>query len=135
MCSSLVSIYTKDSRSAISFQVNTLRRESKTMESNKFVTIFVTGGAGYIGSHCIVELLEAGYQVIACDNFSNSVSGHVPNKLPPSLERVEELTGKKVTFYPCDLVDYQQLDNIFRQVFINPTLNYEKKVERLINNV
>ena len=105
------------------------------MESNKFVTIFVTGGAGYIGSHCIVELLEAGYQVIACDNFSNSVSGHVPNKLPPSLERVEELTGKKVTFYPCDLVDYQQLDNIFRQVFINPTLNYEKKVERLINNV
>ena len=91
------------------------------MDSNKFETIFVTGGAGYIGSHCVVELLEAGYQVIACDNFSNSVGSSSTedkndNKLPPSLERVEELTGKKITFYSCDLVNYQQLENIFRQV-------------------
>ena len=89
------------------------------MENNKFRTIFVTGGAGYIGSHCIVELLEAGYQVIACDNFSNSVSAEDGDgkRLPPSLERGQELTGKNITFYECDLVDYERLENIFSQVF------------------
>jgi len=89
------------------------------MESNKFRTIFVTGGAGYIGSHCIVELLEVGYQVITCDNFSNSVCAESGdgNRLPPSLERAEELTGKNVTFYQCDLVDYELVDKIFSQVF------------------
>lgn len=95
------------------------------MDGNKFGTIFVTGGAGYIGSHCVVDLLEAGYQVITCDNFSNSVVNSCDAKsLPPSLQRVEELTGKKVTFYPCDLVNYQQLDDIFNQV--KTTLFFKK---------
>jgi UDP-glucose 4-epimerase len=80
----------------------------------KFQTIFVTGGAGYIGSHCVVELLEAGYEVIACDNFANSVNGE--KGTAPSLERVEEITGKKVTFYQCDLLDYERLNKIFSQV-------------------
>jgi UDP-glucose 4-epimerase len=100
---------------------------------SKFETIFVTGGAGYIGSHCVVELLEAGYQVIACDNFSNSVQSENasdPNKLPPSLERVEELTGKKIIFYSCDLVDYQQLDNIFRQVINIKIKSFLKLIKR-----
>lgn len=82
----------------------------------KFQTIFVTGGAGYIGSHCVVELLEAGYDVVACDNFANSVNGE--KGTAPSLERVEEITGKKVTFYQCDLLDYERLDKIFSQVFL-----------------
>ena len=80
----------------------------------KFTNIFVTGGAGYIGSHSVVELLEAGYQVIACDNFTNSVNGEEGHA--PSLQRVEEITGKKVIFYQCDLLDYARLDKIFTQV-------------------
>lgn len=84
----------------------------------KFQTIFVTGGAGYIGSHCVVELLEAGYEVIACDNFANSVADGEKGTAP-SLERVEEITGKKVTFYQCDLLDYERLDKIFSQVLLH----------------
>ena len=70
---------------------------------------------GYIGSHCVVELLEAGYEVIACDNFANSVNGE--EGTAPSLERVEEITGKKVTFYQCDLLDCERLNKIFSQVY------------------
>ena len=111
--------FSRESPSSVDF------RFSKTMDGKKFGTIFVTGGAGYIGSHCVVDLLEAGYQVITCDNFSNSVVNSCDAKsLPPSLQRVEELTGKKVTFYPCDLVNYQQLDDIFNQV--KTTLFFKK---------
>ena len=52
------------------------------------MNIFVTGGAGYIGSHTIVELLQAGHSVVACDNLCNSSR--------ESLRRVEKITGKKV---------------------------------------
>ncbi|KAI9562813.1 hypothetical protein GHT06_010268 [Daphnia sinensis] len=88
----------------------------------KFQTIFVTGGAGYIGSHCVVELLEAGYDVIACDNFANSVNGE--KGTAPSLERVEKITGKKVTFYQCDLLDYERLDKIFSQHKIDCVIHF-----------
>ncbi|MGL5198993.1 MAG: NAD-dependent epimerase/dehydratase family protein, partial [Aeromonas veronii] len=54
------------------------------------MTILVTGGAGYIGSHTLVELLGAGQQVVVLDNLSNSS--------PESLKRVEQITGKPVTF-------------------------------------
>ena len=54
-------------------------------------TILVTGGAGYIGSHTCVELLNAGYDVVVVDNLCNSCR--------ESLKRVEEITGKKLTFY------------------------------------
>ena len=54
-------------------------------------SILVTGGAGYIGSHTCVELLQKGYEVIVVDNFSNSCM--------ESIRRVEQITGKKVTFY------------------------------------
>lgn len=70
-------------------------------------TILVTGGAGYIGSHCIVELLEEGYDVIVVDNLMNSRSA--------SLKRVEEIAGKKITFYEIDLV-LGGLDKLFQKV-------------------
>lgn len=61
------------------------------------MAILVTGGAGYIGSHTCVELLEAGYEIIVLDNYSNSQ--------PEALKRVRELTGKDFKFYQVDLLD------------------------------
>lgn len=75
---------------------------------SKQKTVFVTGGTGYIGSHCIVDLLNEGYEVITIDNLTNSRSG--------ALRRVEEITGKKVTFYECDLLDGQTVHKIFAKV-------------------
>lgn len=60
--------------------------------------VFVTGGAGYIGSHCVVALQEAGYDVIAADNFANSVDDH--DGSASALKRVEQITGRKV-FNKC----------------------------------
>lgn len=77
-------------------------------------TVLVTGGAGYIGSHCVVTLQEAGYDVIALDNFANSVNGDRNESL--ALKRVEEVTGKTVTFYKCDLLDTDYMEKIFRNV-------------------
>lgn len=76
-------------------------------------TIFVTGGAGYIGSHCIIELLESGYDVIAIDNFANSVTESGESA---ALKRVEQITGKKVIFYNCDLIDRDKLEIVFNKV-------------------
>ena len=68
-------------------------------------TILVTGGAGYIGSHTCVELLQAGYKVIAIDNLSNSKE--------ESLHRVRQITGKALTFIQCDLLDEAGLSRVF----------------------
>jgi len=67
--------------------------------------IIVTGGAGYIGSHTCLELLNAGYQVTVIDNLSNSSE--------ESLRRVEKLTGKSPAFFRADLLDGEALDRIF----------------------
>lgn len=77
-------------------------------------TVLVTGGAGYIGSHCCVSLLEAGYEVVALDNFTNSVNGSKNESL--ALKRVEQITGKSIVFYKCDLLDLQAIEDIFKQV-------------------
>ena len=69
--------------------------------------ILVTGGAGYIGSHTCVLLLNAGYEVTVLDNLDNSCV--------TSLERVEELTGKKVKFYEVDLLDYEATNQVFEE--------------------
>ncbi len=68
-------------------------------------TVLVTGGAGYIGSHACVELLNAGYHVVVVDNLSNS------NR--ESLNRVQQITGKSLTFYEVDIRDKQALTDIF----------------------
>ena len=67
--------------------------------------ILVTGGAGFIGSHTLVELLEAGREVVVMDNFINSK--------PESLERVRKITGKDFKFYEADMLDTEALDKIF----------------------
>jgi len=67
-------------------------------------TILVTGGAGYIGSHCSVELLNAGYQVVVLDNLCNSSR--------ESLTRVEEITGKSLHFEEVDLLDAEATDRV-----------------------
>ena len=70
--------------------------------------ILVTGGAGYIGSHTCLELLEAGYRVTVVDNLSNSSR--------ESLNRVEQLTGKKIDFFEVDLLDRDRLEGVFAAV-------------------
>ena len=67
--------------------------------------VLVTGGAGYIGSHTCVELLENGYGVVVVDNFANSSE--------ESVKRVEKITGKKVALYEADVRDKAALDKIF----------------------
>ncbi|MBF0218891.1 MAG: UDP-glucose 4-epimerase GalE [Gammaproteobacteria bacterium] len=68
--------------------------------------ILVTGGAGYIGSHTCVELLNGGYEVVVVDNFVNSSA--------EALARVEKLTGRKITFYRHDVADVAALTTIFQ---------------------
>ncbi len=67
--------------------------------------ILVTGGAGYIGSHTCVELLNAGYEIAVLDNLCNSSE--------KSLDRVKEITGKDFNFYKCDLLDFEATDKVF----------------------
>ena len=71
------------------------------------MNILVTGGAGYIGSHTCLELLQLGYEVTVIDNLCNSN--------PKALERVEQLTGKSVKFYEGDVRDEALLEQIFRE--------------------
>lgn len=69
------------------------------------MSILVAGGAGYIGSHTCVELLEAGYDVVVVDNLYNANQ--------EALNRVEQITGKKVVFYEADILDKEALNKIF----------------------
>ena len=78
--------------------------------------ILVTGGAGYIGSHTCIELLEAGYDVVVVDNLVNSS--------PESLKRVQEITGKKLTFHQVDLRDKSALDAIFQSASIQAVIHF-----------
>lgn len=79
-------------------------------------TILVTGGAGYIGSHTCLELLNDGYNVIVVDNLSNSST--------ESLKRVEELTNKTITFYNKDINDYDSLNFIFKSHQIDSVIHF-----------
>ncbi|XP_072273811.1 UDP-glucose 4-epimerase [Pyxicephalus adspersus] len=73
--------------------------------------VLVTGGAGYIGSHCVLEMLEAGYEPVVIDNFHNAIRG--ANGLPESLQRVQEIVGKKIEFEEVDLLDRAALNSLF----------------------
>lgn len=75
--------------------------------------ILVTGAAGYVGSHCLVELLNNGYDVVVIDNCSNSIQLNGKN-MPESLIRVQSITGRKlVNFYQEDINNMTKLDEIF----------------------
>lgn len=79
-------------------------------------TILVTGGAGYIGSHACVELLEAGFNVVVIDNLANS-------KIE-SLNRVRQITGKEVTFYQGDIRDKHVLTELFNKHPISTVIHF-----------
>ena len=80
------------------------------------MAILVTGGSGYIGSHTVLELLNAGYEVVVMDNLSNSSK--------KSLERVAEITGKEAKFYEADLRDEAALRNIFDNEKIDSCIHF-----------
>ncbi|MBN2298897.1 MAG: SDR family NAD(P)-dependent oxidoreductase, partial [Deltaproteobacteria bacterium] len=80
------------------------------------MNILVTGGAGYIGSHTCIELIDAGYKVVVVDNLSNSKF--------ESLKRVQELTGKTVEFYEVDLLEKVSLKSIFQRHTINAVIHF-----------
>ena len=80
------------------------------------MTILCTGGAGYIGSHTCVELLNAGHEVVIVDNLYNS-NVHV-------LERIEEITGKKVRFYEADVTDAAAVAPIFEENKIDAIIHF-----------
>ena len=69
------------------------------------MSILVTGGAGFIGSHTCVELLNAGYDVVVVDNLYNAS--------PKALDRVKEITGKDLKFYEADIRDREALNEVF----------------------
>lgn len=69
--------------------------------------ILVTGGAGYIGSHTCVELLNAGYEIVVLDNLCNSNE--------KALEVVKRITGKEFPFYQVDLLDYEATNRVFEE--------------------
>lgn len=78
------------------------------------LTILVTGGAGYVGSHTALELLNAGYKVICIDNLYNAFKS-ANDQLPESLRRVEKLTGKSLIFYEVDICDRVALTDVFKR--------------------
>ena len=80
------------------------------------MTILVTGGAGYIGSHTCVELLQKGYEVVVIDNFDNSS--------PKSVERVKKITGKSVKLYSGDVRDGGLLNKIFTEHKIDWVIHF-----------
>lgn len=80
------------------------------------MAILVTGGAGYIGSHTCIELLNAGYDVVVLDNLYNSSE--------KALERVEQITGKKVTFYKADILDKEAMNAIFDKEDIDSVIHF-----------
>ena len=80
------------------------------------MAILVTGGAGYIGSHTVVELQNEGHDVVVVDNLSNSSE--------KSLDRVEKITGKKVKFYKADILDREALEEIFTNESIDSCIHF-----------
>lgn len=78
--------------------------------------ILVTGGAGFIGSHTVVELLQAGHEAVVLDNLSNSSE--------KSLQRVEAITGKAIPFYKADILDRQALEEIFTREQIDAVIHF-----------
>ena len=107
------------------------------IERNFKMNVLLAGGAGYIGSHTCVELINAGHDVVIADNFSNSC--------PVAVERVEELTGRKIPLYEADVCDRDAVEKIFSENKIDAVIHFaglkavgescEKPVEYYRNNI
>ena len=80
------------------------------------MAVLVTGGAGYIGSHTVVELIEAGREVIIIDNFSNSK--------PEVIDRIEKIAGKRPKLYACDLLDLEATRKVFAENKIDSVIHF-----------
>ena len=101
------------------------------------MAVLVTGGAGFIGSHTAVELLNAGKEILILDNYSNSK--------PQSLEARKKITGKDFKFYEMDYLDREKLEKVFEENKIDSVLNFagfkavgesvEKPIEYYTNNI
>ena len=101
------------------------------------MAVLLPGGAGYIGSHTAVELLNAGKEIIIIDNFSNSK--------PEVLENIKKITGKDFKFYEMDYADKEKLEKVFQENKIDAVLNFagykavgesvQKPLEYYTNNV
>ena len=101
------------------------------------MSILVTGGTGFIGSHTCVELLEAGEQIIIVDNFINSK--------PEVLDKIKEITNKNFKFYEVDILDKENLEKVFKENNIEEVIHFaglkavgesvEKPIEYYHNNI
>ena len=80
------------------------------------MAILITGGAGFIGSHTLVELLNAGRELVVLDNFCNSK--------PVVLDRIKQITGKDFKFYKADLLDYDAIEQIFKENKIEAAIHF-----------
>ena len=80
------------------------------------MSILLTGGAGYIGSHTAVELLNAGYEIVIADNYGNSK--------PEVLNRIKELTGKSFSFYEIDVANKDALEDMFSKENIEAVIHF-----------
>ena len=80
------------------------------------MTVLVTGGAGFIGSHTCVELLNNGFDIIVMDNYVNSS--------PDALRAVEKITGKTFPIYECDMLDYDNFEKIFKENKIDAVIHF-----------
>ena len=80
------------------------------------MSILVTGGAGYIGSHTVVELLNAGHEVVIVDDYSNSK--------PEVLNRIKEITGKSFKFYEVNILDKEALETVFKENDLEAVIHF-----------
>ena len=78
--------------------------------------ILVTGGTGYIGSHTCVELLQKGYEVVVFDNLYNSKRDVV--------DKIEKITGKKITFYKADMLDKESMRPVFAEQTFDAVIHF-----------
>lgn len=78
--------------------------------------VLLTGGAGYIGSHTAVELVEAGYDIVIGDNFSNSK--------PEVIERLKQILGKDIKLYEIDFTDYEAVDKLFKEEDFDAVIHF-----------